>query len=554
MARFYRSNTLLSRYFSMLVIFGKIVWVKRITYFFAFILLVGSLIYTRFFGLNTGVNIVEPDEWSYDYASKSVYQGPVPNVAGRPLLEQSPLFEYVAAGINLLVKDPVYPRGFVSIRLVSAISSFILGLSIFYYLYKKLGSIAALYGLGLYTFIPLNLYYSRLGLRETPLMLTLFWFYIFFERLKTSKTRSRTALWAGIFLGISVLVKTTALILFVIPAFYFVVSLLDRFSISVPSFNSFKFGFSLAKDYLKRGLDNGIVISAGLLISVNAFVPYAILYPSIFKDRLYLTFFSHNADAALTRFRTISYYLNHLDYWLTLPVIVLTLIGIVYLIWKRDFGFTITLFFSLVISYFLVSNEARGRYFVLLTPYLIVLASLGMLKLGDWISQLSKQSSYTLLPLAVLVVMLPQSNFALQSSQHSVLEQASSYLKSIYKNQHVFSNYWPQIIQYSSGIPIARLTTTMVDLSRDYNEFPTFSPVKDRMALDYLKDSDVIFVVTKPVEKEEFTERKLGIQFVEQHYQPDVVLTDSKPNFPEKVEAYKISVYNVINQKKENTE
>lgn len=503
-------------------------------------------LWTRLVYLNSGVNFAEPDEWSYDIASKSLSEKLLPEVAGRPLLEQTPIFEYIGYFINFLIADQEFPRTFISIRLISVISSFVLAVALFYYLAKKENVRVGVLSLILFTFTPITLFYSKLGLREMLLITVIFLFFVVYERFLQSSFNFKLACLSGVLLGFAVAVKNTALVFLPIPFLFLTLSLFEKVVLEKGKNEETRFSFKLSKKWTKSLTVNGVVLLLGVLIPSLLLLPNFLSNPTLFKDRIFLTLFSHNLDGGLQKLKTLVYYFNHLEFWLSIGVILLLAIGILRVLVRREFKWTLAVIFMLPIIFFLTSNEPRGRYFVLLSPFIIIFASLGF----DFLLGLKFSRNLFVrgvLISAVILSILPSSRVALESTNHTVLEQSVKLIREDPKGGLIFSSFWPPIVQYSSGIPTARLTDTRSDSDRDHNELPKFSPRVDAVPTEYILKYSSSVLILEPLDKDEFAERKRAVEFVKGNFRNYQVITDMKPNFPEKTPPYKIYVFKVDN-------
>ena len=517
---------------------------KKLALIGLFLVIITTLVVSRVLYLDSGIHFSEPDEWSYDIASKSLSNEIIPKVAGRPLLEQSPVFEYLAHWINSVVKDTEYPKTFLATRTISVISSIVLALVIFLYTRRKENPTVAWYSLIFFTLTPIVLFYSKMGLREMLLILCLFSFYLCYEKFMYTKSKVKWAVLAGLTLGISVLIKTTALIFFLIPFFYLVLSFFDSVNIKSTQFNQFWFKLKLSSKWRPRSFYNFIVVFVSGLVVVGSFLPYYFAYPAFFVDRFYLTFFSHNSEGTLQKIRTIIYYLNHLDTWLSIPLLSLSIVGVVLLIFGKKSKWFLSLVFSALICLFLLGNEPRGRYFVLLSPFLVIYASLGLDFLIQKINRTHNSNIYKfILPLIVFAGIIPSTAVAFKGGQHSVFEQMSEYLRSNNHSELIYSSFWPPIVQYATGIPTARLTSVVPDLTRDYNELPKFSPYMTVVAEDYLQNNNTYIIIHSPTDPDELSVRKESIENITSGRTPTKIFTDGKPNFPEKLNNFELKVY-----------
>ena len=183
-----------------------------------YVVIITVFLFTRLTFLGSGLNLVEPDENYWHAASQGLRDSLIPNVYGKPIVNHSPLFEYLAYWVSFLVPESQNPESYESTRIVSIICSGLLACLMYIYLKRKVSETVALYSLILFTTTPIILFYSKIGLHESILMLAAFTFFVAYERVV--KTPSpHTIMLAGLALGFAVAAKNTGLIFFAAPIF-----------------------------------------------------------------------------------------------------------------------------------------------------------------------------------------------------------------------------------------------------------------------------------------------------------------------------------------------
>ncbi|MDP2874007.1 MAG: glycosyltransferase family 39 protein, partial [bacterium] len=115
----------------------------------------------KFWQLNGGVILAEPDERIYLEAAKSLSRSPFPYLSGIPFFYGLPLHTYL---VFLLSK--VFPDGYVAGRLLSVLASLGLTAAIYYHVRWKFGQKAAFWSALFFIFCPLSIFYSRVGIIE----------------------------------------------------------------------------------------------------------------------------------------------------------------------------------------------------------------------------------------------------------------------------------------------------------------------------------------------------------------------------------------------------
>lgn len=498
---------------------------------------------TRLLFLNSGLYFVEPDEWSWDSASESFYHSFIPKVAGRYLFDQIPLFELLAFLVSFVIKDSLFPRTFLDIRLVSVLASAVVALVLYRYLKQKVGVRAGLWGVLLFILVPLSLFYSRYGGREMLLILFSLLFYWSFENLRSSERKIGPVLRSGVFLGLAIYAKLTALIFLAVPLAYLALAFISEFRLLQTGFNAVSIKLKWERKWFDQAWVNLLLVGVALVMTALAFVPFLLVNATFLRDRLYLVIFSHGSSSLFGKLQILSTYLTKPVYWLTLTGVLLVILGVIWVVRTNLRKWQDLLFFTILTLGFLVTNEARARYFAVSLPFLIILASLGMVFLTDLVAKRFKKAGW-LVPLLVLATILPSTWKAIESTNHSGFEQAVKILVEKKDGRLVYSSYWPPIIQYISGLPAVRLTDKIEDATRDHNEYPEFSPNVAVPPTQLLEEKDGGWVlIHEPIDRDDFSERKRAIEYVKGNYDAFAKISDGKPNFPETDEPYTIYLF-----------
>lgn len=507
------------------------------------------LFFSRVTNLNSGIILTEPDEWYYFTAATSLNESTIPNVKGRALLEHSPLFEYLAHTIDFFVTENTYPKTYISTRLVSVLASFLLAFSLFVYLKRKVNTTVAIYGLLFLTLMPISIFYSKVGLREALLILGLFWFYAALDYHVLSNPTFKKSLLSGLLLGLTIAVKTIAVIFLLVPVIKIALNLGEavwqhRFKSNliikhITDFNLF----------LRPNLNLLLVIMVGVLTTIVGFLPGYFYSPTQLKDSLVRSTIRHTDGSLKTIIQNWQYYLEHLNLWLSWPIILLAIVGLLYILRYQLKAWRRLVIFVFLILVMLTVNEPRARYFVLLLPFITILAGLGLNLTQQVINKRFKNLPTIVLPTILAAVIFPYSQIAYEGTNHSVFEQAFNKLRNLYPTQErtIFSTFWPPIIQDTSGYPTARLTRYKDDVNRDHAEYPNFSPYFNDHPAHFLTRPDyqgkLIFLVVKPLDQADLQERLAAVEMIESNPPHLEIFSDNKPNFPETAKSSQLYLY-----------
>lgn len=506
-----------------------------------------SFVYTRFSYLNSGIMISEPDEWYWHNSSQSLVTNIyIPKIAGKPEVLHPPLFEYLGYFISMIVPESKYPLSFESTRLVSVFSSLILAVVMYLYLKGKVGQKEALFSLFLIVLTPIFLFYSKVGLHDMLLTLMVFVFYTNYEKLAVGGSNTKLALLTGISLAVAVAAKNAALIFFTVPVLYLAFGYLQGTKTSLGNWRNF---FKL-KLFIKRGqklfLHNLIVLATASFLIFLFNLPALIFYRRLLKDGLLLSTIAHSGNKLSQMAVSFNYYSTHLIFWLSLPFIFLVVLGLIHLLSRRFGSWKLLVIFISLISLFLITNGPAGRYFLLLMPFLTIVATLGFRWLGNFFAK-NSPPKMAILASILIILMLPGAYVALESTNHSLMEQAVRYIRKEqdqgFGARFVFSSFWPTIFQESVGYPTVRFTLSLDDANADYNEYPTFSPKVEKPPIQIIQEERSFVVLHKPPDSNDYDARRDAAFLLENNLKPTVRFEDGKPNFPDTAEPYHLELY-----------
>ncbi len=506
--------------------------------------------FTRFPYLNSGVLIVEPDEWSYHAATQSLKtDGYPPKIVGTYFFDQVPLFEYLSLPLTYFFKD-TSTKNFAPQRLVSVISSLGTLILIYYFLRKKFNFWYGFFGGLFFLLTPLSLFYSKVGLRESSLIFGILSFFIAFQFLKENDGGAflPKLVLAVTTLTFAIFAKLSGVLLLGLPLFYFFISFFKKIQFSKKRFGVYKLDVNLnsLSDIKKEAVPFLLVFTAPLILTFLVLLPYYFSDKLYLKDRLILLFFSHNLSGTLEKLTNAKLYLANLPFWLTISFLIFSILGIwISLVKRKSFWFD-SLLILFLIALFLSANDFNPRYFVLLTPILTLFAAFGLGEFVFWLKKIKTPSVIVILLVSGLYLsMLSQSILALKSTNHNLLERAEDIMEKERDNlKFAFSTFWPEIIQYQTGFSSSWITDSGLDANRPNSYLPNYSPKFDHPPANLIADGLEAFVlILEPADPDMFSERKRAVTQIEKKFEPITKITDDKPNFPWTKNPYSLVIY-----------
>ena len=480
-----------------------------------FVLILVLLSLVKFYQLEGGLLLGEPDEHTYALLTENLKNSPFLQVDGRGWYYGLPLYFYLSYLVSFLA-----PVRFLALRLVSFLASAALTFGIYLFVKEKVSKKAAFFSSLVFILSPLSIFYSRLGLIEMTVVTFILLFLFSFERA-FGKRSKKLAVISGVFLGSAVLTKYTALPFLVIPVLYLLRSTL-------------KLNWGKSLEYLRLDLIPTLTLAVAFLTCAPlGFVIYR-HEPFFFRQQL------SSVLGGQTGFGFYPSYLWPFFSWLTWPVAVLALMGI-YFVWtKKEWRLKSLLGYFLFTSYFIFTRDALvPRYFLVLVPFVSIFAGIAFAYLND-------RSKYlgAAVALLLLVVMVPKSYEAFRATKHTVLEEIGQFIKERnVEDRWVFSNYWPPQVGFAVGTSKA---TWLANCAWETQAFA--DPPAGKSSLDILSEEGG-FVVLEEIYSGKLinpTCRTEAWDFIRQNYQPTKVFVDTSPNFPSSPQPQnKLEVYEI---------
>jgi len=533
-----------------------------------------ALSLSKYIALGNGLVLGEPDEYTHARVAASFAQGWVPKDGKNVWFYELPGYPFLAYLVNFFTHDY-----YIALRIVSASAALLATLGIYW-----LGQIifeegkhhrASLADFGqrderfayksfitalLYTLSPLVVFYARVGMLDSSLVA--FSFLFLFNLQASIKKKS---LWlgalSGIFLGIALLVKYSALIYVGLLGLVFIIC---SWRATFSGFGAWRSWGDLKKnfaflEFLKLDTVTTLSLFVGGLLAGPVAFAYWRFDSWHFKQHLYtnlgfITDFWRNAGSSLSIFS----YLGSWGWWLGLPIGILFLLGILPAL--RDYKRWGVLLGGLLLTLFVLVRQKPfyPRYFLMVVPYVAVIGAYGFELLWELLSwywslvrkdltlKWNTRSYFELLILLAILLAVPCAE-AWHSSQHRLIENASAYISqnADQENPWVFTNYWPNF--FSAAVP----TDCATWLSDSPWETTAFIPQESRSALTIL-DREGGWVVLENL----YSYSKMFIspparanawQKIRDQYEPVAVMEDHSPNFPHfKTSLNKAGVYQII--------
>lgn len=479
-----------------------------------------------------GVVLGEPDEFIYMKLAESWRTARWPLYGGQPFYYDLPLFTISAAALSFLKVSYLQ-----AVRWISYVAVFLTAFVLYSFRRKTEGSLyKALLTALFFLLTPLTVFYSQIGVLDPYSTLWLLAALVFFCLARRTE-RVPLFLLAGVFLGLALLTKYTALVLLALIFFHFVVKSLQ---------------LTLAGRWREKWrLDWGSGLT--LFIAVVLFLPPLFLYrlkdPWVFLVQTGSIFGWHGETAFVLFPRQLAvlpewFNLVNLDYWWTLPFLVLVFLGLSANLYRRR-----ETFFLLTFGFYLYLILGRVpfhiRYLFPLLPFFSWFAVDGL-----YLLSLKKGKIFLLLSLLLITYLTPKASTAWQSSRHDLLERSVAAVKLPRRDfsGFVFANYWPNFYGF-----LAR-TEKASWLATNKREVEAFYPAADTDSFTllsreggyvFLEDFYARFIVHPPA-RAEAAERLETIR------QPFLTVEDTAPNFPflrgklNQVEIYQIEKGEVL--------
>lgn len=484
------------------------------------LMLLGVFSLWKIVSINAGIISLEPDEANHIEVVRSLREGFVPRYFGIPFFYGPPLFMYLSLVVSFFTRDD-----FLSVRLVSLLMSFLTSVVIFYYLKEKLNARAGLAGGILYTLLPLIVFYSRVGLMETTLG---FFSFLFFYLYEKATTRSNYALFlcSGLVLGLALLTKLTALVLFLIPGVCILLGLVGSI------YNKEKFDFRIL-----IGTSWTVLISLGLVLPLLAF--YYFSEPVFFKEQVkYILSYGPKASS-IGEILVGSEKFVRMYSWGALVLLPLGLTALL-----KDKKFLLFNLSFLGLLFILLRNPLSTetlRYYVFFTPFLTVVLALGFRKALTFGKYMT-----AIFVVALLTTLIPYSAKAFFGSSHSAIKDTASYLKEKASDKWIFYNYWPTtFVVYSANFKGTWLSGNSYDSNAFAGGVGSKFEKIEGSSLTHLKKEGGIVVLRSPfVFEEKFGRKALG-EIISKKSVKLSEVTDETSFYPHLLSGERFSVYEV---------
>lgn len=505
--------------FSNLYYFIKYITIKRVS-----LILLLLLSVLKFYKLDGGLNLGEPDEFIHADVSESFRDGGLPKFSGGYWFFELPLYPLLGYFVSF-----VFPGRYLGLRIVSVIFLVILTWAIYFFVGKKISWRAGFISALIFLLSPMSVYYARLGLLDmTVAALSILFLFLFDSAL--SKKSNRLFLLSGIVLAGAILVKYSALIYLPIPLVYFSLSFLRSNIVGLRYSNLISKWKELS--YLKIPTGPFICLLAVFFLTVPLAFALRTLDPYQFKLQTLTSlgfvrdFWRLRGDAL-----TILYYKWDVFWWIGYPIAFLFLVG---LSRTKDFYrvMPVTFYgFILTLLVILPHTPFYPRYFFPLIPFVAIIAGLG----GEFLLIKFSKANFAIVTVfcgIVFGIIAQQSLYAWKSTNHSLIEEVGLYIKNttVSERPWIFTSYWPNYFGYSAGSSRATwLSDSAWDASayvRDISASPLEILGKEGgfAVLEDLYSNSPIFIHSDS--------RLRAWEIIKSRYDILKTIVDVNPNFP----------------------
>lgn len=488
------------------------------------ILFLSALSLFKFYKLDGGINLGEPDEFIHADVAGNFQKELVPKFSGGYWFFELPLYPYLGYLASL-----IFPGRYLGLRIVSVIFSILLTLGIYFYLKYKVSNTAGLLASLVFLLSPMSIYYSRLGLLDMSTISASLLFLFSLDYALSRRSLFFSAL-SGIFLSLGLLIKYSALIYLVLLGVYWLISTM-RLLLNRGNFGSVK------EKILKNGyLELDMITTLPLILTFILVVPLSLLLrrldPYQFKLQLFTSLgFVRDFWRVKGGELTLVHYGTDIVWWISLPIIVFSVISVFYLIkeWRR---FQILLLGLVLTALFVLPHTPfYPRYFFPIIPFLAIMSGIGLAKLSESFSSVSSKLN-VILPLTIIVLLAVPAYIAWLSGQHNLIENTGSFIKQLSQKSSpwIFTSYWPNYFgQEAESNRATWLTGSAWDAGayvKDISASPLELLGKEGgfVVLENLYSSSPIFIHNP--------ERLQAWEYIREKYQPTKVIEDTNPNFP----------------------
>lgn len=458
--------------------------------------------------LNGGVVPGEPDEWSYLEIARNFAYGVLPTASGTPSFYSPPLFMFISFLATFL-----FPSKFIALRIISLTASAILGWFLFSYLKSKFDFRTALLGMLVYFILPISIFYSRIGLIESFLTTLAFLTFYYSEQAWKEK-KVEKALIGGIFLGLTILTKFSAIIILISLGIFFFWEL--KGLIRKP--------FNFDRRLIKIPL---LIYAIAFLLSAPILLFFSILGRGVFRDQIKLIL------SIPSTFDPVKY----VDLFLTvftIPVTALFITGLILIILNKRQDMILTLITVFVGLYFIFKTEVAPRYLVILIPYVVIIVSFTFYSLQQAIKNLSQRVIFSLGIGLLFLYVIPVTIVAFRSGYHTFLEEGGKVVGERKETRWVLTNYWPSVFVDQVGYKITWLSNEFED-SAAFSWYPTSKYHKIENSATATIDREGALIILEDLYSQQISKdpkRKEPGDKIRSNYKPVRVVTDTNPNWP----------------------
>jgi len=487
----------------------------------------------------------EPDEVIHWEVMGSFKEGSFwPQYSGGPWYFELPGLPFLGYLLSFVV-----PGKFAPLRAGSLLGYW--SLAIGFYLWGKwrFGKRVGILSSTLWLLSPLAIFYARVGVLETSSVSFAFLSLFSLDYAAASNSK-RWALLSGIFLALALYVKYSVF-LFVVA--YGIVLVLDTIKRNLPDFNR--------KLYLSLEPSLFLALATCFLLVFPVFCILRHHDPGLFKLHFLTSLgFIHNEIRELSSGVTLWSYGKDVVWWLSPPMVVLSVLGASLLVLRKgksgtrgglDVLYPVT--FLLVLVALLRQKPFYPRYMLMVVPFGVVMSSLGIASFWVWLEKrLTDTSKMYLGFIGALCGVAFFLNFtfpAFQSTTTDLIERSVEYVQQdeTWEEPWVVTNFWPHF--FAEATAEGRVTW----LSGDIRDTAVYAPDVSKNSLEIFYQEGGFALL-----EERYSEfrslvipevREFAWEHVRARLKPVVVIETEVPNFPyfreegNRIEVYKFEVH-----------
>lgn len=504
-----------------------------------FLVLFTAIILFSLYRLNGGIVLGEPDEVTHFEVMENFKKGSiVPKSSSGPWYYELPGLPFFGYLFSFIVKGTYIP-----LRLVSWLGYFSLAVGLYLWGKFRLGKRFGAILIFLWLLCPLAIFYARIGVLDSGSVSFSFLSLLALDYSLRTK-RISFGILSGVFLALALLIKYSVLVYVIAFGLFFVVDFISR---------------NLPKAGLKKEIYcfNSSVFLSLLSAFVLVFPVFAYLFfqnSYIFKIHFLtnLSFITDDIRKISSAFNIFTYGMD-IIWWISVPIFLFSLLGVILLLLKFrsrifDHSNNILFFFSFAMVLFALLRQKPfyPRYFLMITPFLIIFSGYFLDKVYTFLKTKFNSTlvffSATLSLLAFFVVFtLP----AWQSTNSSLIEDTVKQVRALNNEDLlVSSNYWPHY--FKNATPSGKVTW----LSADIRDATVYLPHVTASSLDTLfRDGGFAILEDNYSSFKTMVVndgKKTAWEQIKKQFQPIFVIKSTSPNFPYlKVRGNEVQVYKV---------